>query len=465
MVMNEHTCTMLLAGKDATIDGSTIVCREEDYGNDFDPQKFLFIKREQQPCHYESKSSQFKIELPAAQYGYTSTPDADDSAGVFAAGGINTANVSMTATETITSNARIRALDPYNTENGIGEEDYLTLVLPYISTAREGVQRLGKLVEQYGTYEANAIAFGDHQEVWYFETMGGHQWAAVRVPDDSYVIAPNRLNIAEFDFDSADTMSAPGLKKLIDEHLLNPGRQGYNFRLIFGSATNQDQVYNNPRAWYVQSRLGGGRVGSQPTDYDLPFACVPTNKLTVETIKQVMSSHYEATPYDPYRQPQGQVAPFRSIALNRNLELHVLQIRNDVNEALAGVHWLAFGPNTFNALVPFYANVTDTPAAYRETTAKYAPDNMYWLVHTLAALGDRDCRHAQPLAEQCNEDIMAAARQLQVKVDQENAGNADEVQAQLTAANQQMAKIAMQKLTELLGKYVAIAFHREHLQY
>ncbi|AWD62040.1 peptidase U34 [Limosilactobacillus reuteri] len=37
----QHTCTMFLAGKNATIDGSTIVCREEDYGNAFDPQRFV----------------------------------------------------------------------------------------------------------------------------------------------------------------------------------------------------------------------------------------------------------------------------------------------------------------------------------------------------------------------------------------------------------------------------------------
>ena len=35
---------------------------------------------------------------------------------------------------------------------GIGEEDIVYLVLPYIHTAREGVERLGKLLETYGTY-------------------------------------------------------------------------------------------------------------------------------------------------------------------------------------------------------------------------------------------------------------------------------------------------------------------------
>ena len=43
----------------------------------------------------------------------------------------------------------------------MGEEDYVTLVLPYIHSAREGVERLGALLDQYGTYEPNGIAFAD----------------------------------------------------------------------------------------------------------------------------------------------------------------------------------------------------------------------------------------------------------------------------------------------------------------
>ena len=58
--------------------------------------------------------------------------------------------VGMTATETITSNARVLGADPLvvydektQTPGGIGEEDLVTIVLPYIHTAREGVLRLG----------------------------------------------------------------------------------------------------------------------------------------------------------------------------------------------------------------------------------------------------------------------------------------------------------------------------------
>lgn len=76
----------------------------------------------------------------------------------------------MTATETITSNARVLGADPLveyvpaqdgaeEIPGGIGEEDIVSVVLPYIHSAREGVSRLGSLLEKYGTYEMNGIAF------------------------------------------------------------------------------------------------------------------------------------------------------------------------------------------------------------------------------------------------------------------------------------------------------------------
>ena len=101
-------------------------------------------------------------------------PDALNDKGIWGAAGVNELNVSMTATETITSNERVLAADPlveyipaqgkkgdevYIPEvvGGIGEEDIVTLVLPYIKSAREGVLRLGEILEKYGTYEMNGM--------------------------------------------------------------------------------------------------------------------------------------------------------------------------------------------------------------------------------------------------------------------------------------------------------------------
>ena len=40
------------------------------------------------------------------------------------------------------------------------------LVLPYIHTAREGVERLGKLLETYGTYEMNGTSASTATNLW-----------------------------------------------------------------------------------------------------------------------------------------------------------------------------------------------------------------------------------------------------------------------------------------------------------
>ena len=74
-------------------------------------------------------------------------------------------------------NSRVLGADPL-VESGIGEEDMLTLVLPYVQTAREGVLRLGKILEEYGTYESNGVAISDVNEIWWLETIGGHHWMA-----------------------------------------------------------------------------------------------------------------------------------------------------------------------------------------------------------------------------------------------------------------------------------------------
>ncbi len=192
-------CTTFLVGKKASLDGSTLIARNEDGGDKPNPQRFVVINPENQPKRYRSIATACEFDLPDNPLSYTSTPDADSSYGIWAAAGINSENVAMTATETSTTNSRILGLDPY-AEKGLGEEDFTTITLPYIQSAREGVERVGQLLEKYGTYESNGMAFSDKDEIWWLETLGGHQWAAIRIPDDAYVIAPNRLNIDWYDF-------------------------------------------------------------------------------------------------------------------------------------------------------------------------------------------------------------------------------------------------------------------------
>lgn len=187
----------------------------------------------------------------------------------------------MSATETITTNSRILGIDPF-VAGGIGEEDLCTLVLPYIHSAKEGVTRLGALLEQYGTYEPNGIAFSDQDEIWWLETIGGHHWAAKRIPDDAYVVAPNRMNIDDFDFNADDTLASADLEQLIEDYHLNPDFDRVNLRHIFGSASIKDTVYNNPRAWFGQKYFTPDVV-QDPMEQDLPFICHANRKILSKT--------------------------------------------------------------------------------------------------------------------------------------------------------------------------------------
>ena len=263
-------CTTILVGKDASYDGSTIIARNEDSANgEFCPKRFIVVKPDEQPRHYKSVLSHVEVDLPGEPLQYTAVPNADLKEGIWGEAGVNEANVAMSATETLTTNERVLGADPFveltpakgkegedgyepEVPGGIGEEDFLTLVLPYVKTAREGVARLGALLEQYGTYEMNGVAFSDVDEIWWLETVGGHHWIAKRVPDEAYVTMPNQLGIDEFDLDDAlgnqeEHMCSADLGEFIERNHLDLAVENvtpFNPRDAFGSHSDSDQYPN-----------------------------------------------------------------------------------------------------------------------------------------------------------------------------------------------------------------------------
>lgn len=452
-------CTTILVGKDATIDGSTMIARSEDGGSTIIPEAFIAVNPKEQPKHYKAVISGQEIDnedLLPNPLRYTSAPDASGKNGIWAAAGINDATVAMTATETITTNSRIQGIDPLVEEGGLGEEDFVTLTLPYIHSAREGVKRLGYLVEKYGTYEMNGSAFADHDEVWYIETIGGHHWAARRIPDDAYVAAPNRLNIDFFDFnDEENFMCSSDLLDIINEYHLNPDYQGYNLRHIFGSSTIKDAHYNNPRAWYIHRYFDPEWEG-EPGDQDQPFITYAKKKISPEDIKFLESSHYQDTKYDAYSttNTEAEKKLFRPIGINRNFETHILQIRNDVEEGIAGVQWLAFGPNTFNCFVPFYTNVTTTPASF-QTSPDFDLTKIFWLNKLNAQLGDTNYKVYSALEQAFEEKTMAKLRQIENETDRAVKGlTGRDLQEKLEEANQKMADLTYKQTSALTGEMV-----------
>ena len=474
-------CTTILVGKNASYDGSTMIARNDDSGSGhFTPKKFVVIHPEEQPNLYKSVLSHVEVPLPENPMRYTAIPNAVEGKGIWAASGVNSAHVAMTATETITSNPRVLGADPLvvyqpaegekqEIPGGIGEEDIVCLVLPYIHSAREGVKRLGSLLEQYGTYEMNGIAFQDTDEIWWLETIGGHHWIARRVPDDVYVVMPNQLGLDEFDLEDAlsgqkEYMCSPDMKEFIEKYHLDLSFDGnMNPRHAFGSHDDADHIYNTPRAWFMERYLNprtkvwdGPNADFTPESDDLPWCMVPEKKITVEDIKYVLSSHFQGTPFDPYtsRGDKSMHGAYRSIGVNRNDVLALIQMRPDQKEDYGTIEWIAFASNAFNTLVPFYADVEETPEYLSNTTGDVSTDNFYWASRMMVAMTDASYQKSLVHAERYQEHVMSKGHELINRYDDLLKTESDEEKrmALKQEANQKIADMLKEETTDTLNK-------------
>lgn len=473
-------CTTLLVGKRASYDGSTMIARNDDSpSGQFMPKKFVVVKPEEQARKYKSVISHVEIDLPENPMQYTSMPNAVKGEGVWAASGVNEARVAMTATETITSNPRVLGADPLvvyepagegkeEVPGGIGEEDIVYIVLPYIKSAREGVKRLGSLLEQYGTYEMNGIAFQDHDEIWWLETIGGHHWIARRVPDDVYVVMPNQMGIDQFDLDDAlstqkEYMCSKDMREFIEKYHLDLSLNGtFNARDAFGSHEDSDHVYNTPRAWFIERYLNphtkkwdGADADYTPQSDDLPWCMVPEKKITIEDVKYVLSGHFQGTPYDPYGAygDASMRGAYRSIGINRNDFLSVIQMRPDQGADYRVLEWVAYASNAFNVLVPFYAQVDTTPEYLANTTGDISTENFYWSSRLIAAMADASYKKSIFHIERYQENVMAKGHAIIHKYD-ELLKNADEKQGMelKNAANQEIADMLKAETIKTMDK-------------
>ena len=473
------SCTTVLVGKKASHDNSTMIARTDD--GHFDEKKLIVVEPAKQPKKYTSKISHVTIDLPDHPMRYTSCPSVDPKNGIWAATGINAANVGMTATETITSNPRVLAADPMvvyqkaksRTEKdipgGIGEEDIVVLVLPYIHTAREGVLRLAELLETYGTYESNGIAFNDENEVWWMETIGGHHYMARRVPDDVVVVNPNQFGMDAFDFEDAfgaqeSHLCSKDLREFIAENHLDLNQNGvFNPRDVFGSHSDMDHIYNTPRAWFMGRYLtpfshkwDGPDAEFTPESDCLPWCLVPDRKVAVEDVKYLLSGHFQGTDFDPYTsRDTGKRGMYRSIGINRTGVTSICQIRSDVPDELKGLEWICFAATNFSAWLPLYPNVPKMPDYVSKVTLDASTENLYWASRLINVMADAYYASCAQLIWRYQNAVLTKGRQLVLEYDKKMRETGDFSLAE--KANEEICKMAKQQTTETLNKVLAEA--------
>lgn len=386
----EDACTTVLVGKKASIDGSTMIARNDDTFDPINPQNFVMhpaVNGEKDRV-VKSWLNKFEAKLPENNYKWPAVPNVDyKHLGYYDESGINGANVAMSATESTYGNERALAFDPL-VKDGMDEDVIVRMVLPFISSAQEGVKRTAGLIQQFGSPAGNSLLFSDKDDIWYMEIVTGHHWVAQRIPDDSYAVAANRVSIQQVDFDDPKQfMWSDGIREFVEEHHLNTDQSGWNFRHIFGTDNLKDRHYNTSRVWFGQKYFNP-EIEQDPEDGELPFIRKTEHKINVDDIEYVLGSHYNETPFDPFSPYASEEDKhrYRPIGLNRTQNSHVLQIRSDVPEEYSAIMWLCVGFPTFSPYIPFYTNMNETPESYHDVAPSFEFKDAYWMYKALSTL-------------------------------------------------------------------------------
>lgn len=416
-------CTSYYVGSDLTEDGSTLFGRTEDV-DDYHSKVFDVIDSKEVPEDRmwvdEDGGTAFTAPYKKGltkTYRYTACRDGAKGYGLFGEVGVNEMGVSMSATTTAGNSEAAEATDHFVDKEpgertpdpdkitGVSEENYVDYVLCQASTAKEGVEILAKAIEEKGvSYAADGVFIADKDEVWYMEILSGHQYCAIKMPDDKAAIIPNCLVIGDVDLDDTENVYASaGVKELAqtkDGIFVEPQTDmegaDINIKLTYGG-----DGYNTGNA----DRIRGGQYVLTGEDnkaiytdkYQDIFFDVPSKDVTVEKLYQLAGTKYEeykedGIDFNEARRAAGfsDDSP-RMIGHYGSQECHILQIRSDMPAELATVEWLSMSSAAYSPMVPFYgALLTDVAEPYKlaEIDEVEDPESAYGICKAMNNLMD-----------------------------------------------------------------------------
>ncbi len=396
--MNQKTqCTTILVGKKMMADNSMIVARSAD-SNALVARHFkMYQDTENGAETFEAIDSPFKCNLPKKALGYTAI-ERCVLPGHWGSAGFNTAKVGMSATESISCSDKALSADPL-VETGVGENGVFNIVLPYITTAKEGIQRLGSFIEKYGVSEGFGVAFVDKKEIWYLETACGHRWLACRIPEDVYFITGNQGRFREYNpKDKENFMASSDLIEFAIEHqLYNPKDGTFDFHEAYARDEKIDTTYSYPRVWGIQKMLSPA-IKNDVTKNTFPVYAKAENLLTISDIRKVFRFHYQDTDHDPYFNNNPK-EPYRPVSIFRTTQTHILQVRPDLPAEIGEINYVNIGMATLGVFIPFYQGMESYLKAFTVGEDHCSEDSAYWKFRKVQTLGMVNFKKYAPIIQ------------------------------------------------------------------
>ena len=381
-----HACTNLIAGKKATIDGSTMITYAADSHTLFGFLDF-YPAADHKPGDVRKiidwDTGKYLGDIPEVAHTYK------------VVGNINEHQVTVAES---TWGGR------HECEDTTGRIDYGSLIyiaLQRSKTAREALKVMTDLVVQYGyCSEGESFSVGDPNEVWVLEMIGkggkekGAVWVAIRIPDDCISGHANQARIHKIPFkDKENCMYSKDVVSFARKMgWFNGKDEDFDFSNTYCPADYGTLRGCDARAWSFFNRYKAGMdrylpylEGKKGAEI-MPLYVKPDKLVSVRDMQNMMRDHFEGTPYDMTQDPGAKNyfnVPYRyrpmefkvdsvtysherAIATQQTGFVFCTQMRSWLPDAIGGIIWFGVDDANTAVFVPMYCCINEVPDSYRE---------------------------------------------------------------------------------------------------
>ena len=404
-----HACTNLIAGKKATVDGSTLITYAADSHTLFGFLEFIPAadhKAGEMRKITDWDTGKYLGEIPEVSHTYK------------VVGNINEHQVTVAES---TWGGRHECADT----TGQSIVDYGSLMyiaLQRSKTAREAIAVMTDLVAKYGyASEGESFSIGDPNEVWVLEMIGkgsaekGAVWVAIRIPDDCISGHANQARIHKIPFkDKANCLYSKDVVSFARKMgWFNGKDEDFDFSLTYCPADYGTLRGCDARAWSFFNRYATGMdrylpylEGKKGAEI-MPLYVKPSKLVSVRDMQNMMRDHFEGTPYDMTQDPGAKNyygVPYRyrpmefkvdgvtysherAIATQQTGFVFCTQMRSWLPDAVGGIIWFGVDDANTAVFVPMYCCINEVPECFSEGKGdlyNFDFDAAFWVNNLIA---------------------------------------------------------------------------------
>jgi dipeptidase len=305
---------------------------------------------------------------------------------------------------------------------GIIDYDNLMLMaLERCRTAREAVETMARLVDEYGyASTGESISIADPNEAWIFEIIGkgkdrkGAVWVAVRVPDGTISAHANLARIRQFPLgDPQNCLYARDVISFAREKGWFKGEdKDFSFADTYCPPDFSSLRFCEGRVWSIFRRSAPSLNLSSDFMKGIQGAKLPPlwikadRKFSARDVMELMRDHFEDTEFDmrkdvgagpfalPYRwrpmewELDGQkYLHERAISTQQTGASFVTQSRSWLPDPIGGIIWFGMDDSYSSVYVPFYCGIQEVPKAWGEESGsfdEFSWDSAFWIFNWVA---------------------------------------------------------------------------------